>query len=516
MKEIYTPEQLRHIEELEDKYNRLFLQELDYAKRTAVELTKNQTIAAYKKECHSKRLNKLKNNISAIITDGDYLTEYVIEEQYNIMKNYPRDVVENFLQTTGRYIEKDNEIYINASYITVLIEHELEYHIKSLENNKTALQKLFSNAAETIEASKYTARDEKSTKDSLSESVRFRRGPLEKTSTYGLMGDKAVASLLQEEDIFSQRADGQITLQWVVDQASKKSEPVPTYFALTYEGEDGKITKRLTAYDREVYNAIGTVYYYWHEVNPTKALYITPQEIWRTMNGKLNIGSKAKPSKAQVKKICASLDKMRFTRFSADIREEIKAFNLFIDDERIVGGWIETYILNSSKIEFTTDKGNTVQGYRIGEEPILYTYNKAKKRIMYVPYDLLDTSKYISDSENVTEFKGYLLQQILLMKNAIEQKGKGKYFKRNNIILLETLYSVTGIKPPEERITGEYANKDTKQQLIRRSRKADRQKIEGIMDSWIDKGWIKGYTAINQKNEPLKAKQQAKGYRIKI
>ena len=235
------------------------------------------------------------------------------------------------------------------------------------------------------------------------------------------------------------------------------------------------------------------------------------------MNGKASKDGKAKPSAAQVKRICDSLDKMRFTRFYMDISAEIEAFNLSIDDERITGGRIETYVLNSSKVEFTTDKGNTVQGYRIGEEPILYTYNKAKNHLLYVPYEMLDTSDYTSDSENVAEFKGYLLQQIQLMKNAAGEGKQSKRFKRSNIILLDTLYRDTGIQPPEDRIEGkEYKTEGSRQKEVRRFRQADRQKIEGILDAWKAKAWIKGYVVLNQNNQPLKEKQQAKGYRIDL
>ena len=208
---------------------------------------------------------------------------------------------------------------------------------------------------------------------------------------------------------------------------------------------------------------------------------------------------------------------MRFTRFYMDISEEIRAFDLHIDDERIISGYIDSYLLNSSVIEFVTDKGNTVSGYRIGEEPILYTYNDVKNHLLYVPYEMLDTSTNTSDSENVTEFRNYLLQQIQLMKNAAEAGKKGRYFKRNNIILLETIYKDTGIQPPEERIEGkEYKTDTIRRREVRRFRQADRQKIEGILDAWKDKGWIKDYTVLNQKNEPIRERQQAKGYHIDI
>ena len=195
-----------------------------------------------------------------------------------------------------------------------------------------------------------------------------------------------------------------------------------------------------------------------------------------------------------------------------DITQEIEA-GYITPDEKITSGTIDTYLLEATKAEFTTDKGNVVQGYRLAEDPALFYYNGLKNHLLYVPYEMLDTSSYTSDSENVIEFKSYLLQQIQLMKNAAEGS---KRFKRSNVILLETIYRDTGILPPEERIEGDYANEATRQQIIRRNRKADRQKIEGLLDAWKAKGWINGYTVLNAKNEPIKEKQQAKGYSVSI
>ena len=259
------------------------------------------------------------------------------------------------------------------------------------------------------------------------------------------------------------------------------------------------MTKKITAFDKAVYEAISTRFYYWTQEAPQKPLYITPQEIWRTMNGKRSGDGKANPSKAQVKRVCESIDKMRFTHFYMDIKDEVKAYKLYFEDERINGGIIDSYLVNCTKVEFTTEKGKVLTGYRISEEPILYTYNRQKNHVLFVPYEMLDTSANTSDAENVTEFRNYLLQTVQLMKNGVADKT-GKYFKRSTKILLSDIYKKTGIQPPEERLTGNYANESTKQQLIRRTRKADRTKIEGILNAWVTKSWIKGYTPVKKGN----------------
>lgn len=420
---------------------------------------------------------------------------------------------EDALKLLGVGSRKSGELILNANYATQALKDELYLHIEALKDNKDALRELLEAIIEAVEASPLTDNAEIVEGQPL-EVKRFRRNPLGDIIKFGIMNDKVSAQMLQDGDIFQQQANGQLTLRWAIDQAP--AQKVPVYVALTYEGDGNayKVNKRLTGFDKQVLEAVATRFYYWQKENPQKPLYITPQEIWRTMNGKSSSDGKAKPSPAQVKRICDSIDKMRFTRFYMDISAEIEAFNLSIDDERITSGHIETYVLNCSKVVFNTEKGSTIQGYRIGEEPILFTYNKAKKHLLYVPYEMLDTSDFTSDSENVTEFKGYLLQQIQLIKNG--EEGKGKRFKRSSTILLETIYEATGVLPPEERTSGYYANEATRQQIIRRNRATDLQKIVSLLDAWKAKGHIKNYVVLNQKNEPIKEKQQAKSIRISV
>ena len=145
----------------------------------------------------------------------------------------------------------------------------------------------------------------------------------------------------------------------------------------------------------------------------------------------------------------------------------------------MTGYYIKDYLLACAEGGRINTRGRQVEGYIFYKEPILYTYIRVKKHLLYVPFALLDTSEKISDTENVTEFKMYLLQQTKLMKER----------KRNSTrILLSTLYTATGILPPEERLAKkDYENESTQQVEIRRQRKTDRKKIEGILELWTQK-----------------------------
>ena len=465
-----------------------------------------------------KRFKKIaQGGTDAIIAHAKEQVPLLLEDVHRITKQQYKGMNAEGLKSMGIGTLKGGELLLNANYATQALKDELYLHIEALRDSKDTLRELLEAIIEAVEASNLTDNAEITDGQQPLDIKRFRRNPLGDLDSFGFMNDKVNAQLMQDGEIFQQKADGQLTLRWAINQApQKQEEAVPTYIALTYDDAGIRTTKKLTAYDKQVYEAIGTRFWNWQQSHPQTPLYITPREIWLAMNGKASNDGKAKPSKTTEERIRKSIDKMRHIDCYMDISAEIEAGYLVIDDERQIGGYIKDYLLNCSEAGFYSEKGNLSNGYRVNYEPVLYTYNRAKKHLLYAPYEMLDTSDYISDSENVAEFKGYLLQQILLMKNAASEGKKGKRFKRNNIILLDTLYRDTGIQPPEERIAGDYANEATRQQIIRRNRKTDRQKIEALLDAWKAKGHIKGYVVLNQNNQPLKEKQQAKGYRIDL
>lgn len=330
----------------------------------------------------------------------------------------------------------------------------------------------------------------------------IRRAPLPDLKTYGLMNDKVNSNLISSEGSLLQDMNGQLQLVWAVQQEGKgkiEGEGVPTYISLMYEGTETKLTKKMTAYDNAVYNAVATRYYYWKENHPGEALLISPQEVWRTMNGK---DDSARPTARQTEKVCKSLDKMRFTRFSIDITKEIEANYIKVDDERLVKGYAETYLLKADKIAFETEKGRTIEGYKISDEPILYTYNRAKNHILYVDYDLLNTSDKKNMGEYTIEFTNYLLLRVYGIAN-------GTF--NSNRILLSTLYEKTGIEPPEVRLKREnYGSEASYTAKIRAVAKQDRETIEAILASWNEKKrLIKGF-------EPVKKGNSLIGYDLEV
>lgn len=319
----------------------------------------------------------------------------------------------------------------------------------------------------------------------------MKRAPLPDIHTYGIMNDNANKQLIST-NTFKQELNGQLQLMWwEVEQAGKKSSiSVKTYISLLYEGTETRLNKKMTAFDNAVYNAISTRFYYWKLEHPGEALFISPQEVWRTMNGK---DDTARPSEKQVEKVIESIDKMRFTRCQMDINEELKSHYITINDDRVIDGFIDTYLLETSRGKFKTEKGRIVDGYVINIEPILYSYNKAKNHILYVDYDLLNTSDKKNTGEYTIEFTNYLLQRMQSIIN-------GKLDSER--ILFDDLYEKTGIDPPKRRLNrANYSSDDSFASKIRGIAKQDRETVEAIFNSWIRKGkLIKAFKPVKKSN----------------
>ena len=432
----------------------------------------------YLHACYIKRFKKLGTDAAAILEDGKETAAYILQ-----------DKVKGILE--GRTVlNKPIDEKINAAWLVKDIQNTapLTLHYEALQGNKEALEELTGYIVEIVTASPDTTEEQNAGgAEMISSETAGRRLPLEVIKRYGMLNDKATTQLINT-DGFTQELNGQLQLTWGINQAPAKKDSVHTYIALTYEGTAGHLNKRLTAFDKAVYEAVATSFFYHKQRNGSRAFYITPQEVWRIMNG--TASTSKTPGAKQVERVCSSLDKFRFTRFYMNITAELKAHYLTMEDERIVKGIVDTYLLKADRVEFTTDKGRKITGYRVTDEPILYSYNKAKGHLVLVPYELLDTSDSTGNEGNTIEFRSYLLQQIGLM-----YEGQ----RNNSRILYSTLYRDTGTQPPEERLNpANYSTETAYKRNIRKEAQRDRDKISALLDAWKAKDWIKGYKPVKK------------------
>lgn len=216
------------------------------------------------------------------------------------------------------------------------------------------------------------------------------------------------------------------------------------------ELEGVAISKNITPYDREVHDAIVSLYI------DGENDYITPLMIYRAMTG----NSKAKLNPKQQQAIKDSVTKCSMTRIRIDAKEEADSYKM---DKLIYEG-----NLIYTKMVSGTHKGKTSDWIYIMERPVLYDYANSKGQIARAEIGLLDTP--VSKNEETIILQGYLLKRILTMQNS----------KMSRNILYETVYKQLDIQAASK------ASLDNKRKKIRDSSKK-------ILDDWKEKKFIKGY-----------------------
>lgn len=218
--------------------------------------------------------------------------------------------------------------------------------------------------------------------------------------------------------------------------------------------------KELTSYDREVHDAIVTLYV--GEGNE----YITPQMIYRTMTGNKNIRLMPK----QKNTIINSIEKMMYSRIKiVASQQECEAYGF---DEFSYDG----ALLFAEKLTATLNN-NILEAYHLLREPVFYTCANKKNQIERLNIKLLD-SPVNKNKENII-LQGYLYRRILAMKNSKKMKP---------VIVYDTVYKYLDIQAVSE------ASLRNKKAKIRKT-------IKKILDYWKEQNFITSYAENNCKNE---------------
>lgn len=123
--------------------------------------------------------------------------------------------------------------------------------------------------------------------------------------------------------------------------AGKDDPPVQIYLKLKYDSEDIRLSNPLTSFDREVSDAVATLWAAGHGS-------ITPSQVYRCIFGMEEPGAKA------LLTVVESIDKLRRTLVGDGHIEDIEV------------------MLAASKVIFTTTDGEERVGYIIHRAPALY------------------------------------------------------------------------------------------------------------------------------------------------
>lgn len=217
--------------------------------------------------------------------------------------------------------------------------------------------------------------------------------------------------------------------------------------------------KELNAYDREVHDAIITLF-----VDGGNE-YITPQMIYQVMTG----DPKARLTSKQAEAISDSITKCMYSRVIIDASEEaaVYGFEKFKYDGSLIAGERVTATLN----------GTVLECLHLLRKPVLYEYADKKSQIGRFDIKLLNSP--INKTEEIITLQGYLYRRILSMK------GSSSLSKT---IVYETVYNQIEIAAASDG-------------ALRKKKNKVRGQIKGILDFWKQEGFILGYVENKRKTE---------------
>lgn len=260
--------------------------------------------------------------------------------------------------------------------------------------------------------------------------------------------------------------DGALTIggiNHIATEGSKSKKELTAKVSIDFDELKGvTISRDLNSYDREVHDAIASLY-----VDGGNE-YITPLMIYRTMTG--NPRADLKQNSKQQQAISESVTKCSVTRIRIDAKDEAKAYNM---DKLIYEG----NLIYTKKIE-GIHKGEINEWIYVMERPVLFDYAESKGQIDRADINLLNTP--INKNEENIILQGYLLRRIRTMKHS----------KLSKNILYETVYKQLNI---EAASPGALRKKQTK----------IRNTVKDILDYWIKEKEIKGYKENKGKNNAI-------------
>ncbi|WP_392889961.1 hypothetical protein [Eubacterium limosum] len=258
---------------------------------------------------------------------------------------------------------------------------------------------------------------------------------------------------------------------------NNEQQQLSTVISLSFDGleEDDdedtfEVIGHITAYDREVLDAISTLYMSGHRE-------FSANMVYKTMTG---IKGDTYVKNETCKSVRESIEKLRKTHLYI---KESTLINLGEgEDNKIEFGIDEdaTLILVTGKSLYIG--GNRVSGYEISQPPIIYKHAKKTHQLRFIPASVLSVKELSNTPENVA-LRGYLNRKI-------ERARDFNKVINECFIDYEDLYK--------------YLNKED---AHRRLKFRLREKVKVILDSWIKVEYITSYEVITSgKNKKVATK----------
>ena len=412
-----------------------------------------------------KHFSKLGGDREKIIADARSQAEELITNRYEYYKTRIETGLDDVGDILSGFSARDlrvdgKEIWLDYQTIVEDIRDNLKLHFEALKDDPSAVEEIDRLIKRITSGSPYVSPNKGKLGATVSidpvSSIRSHR-----PTTYITPIDK-----ITNKAFDGAFADGEKTGVAVISRA-KSRKPIYTNVTIDFaELENVKINGRreLTAYDREVHDAIVTLFV---EGGNT---FITVNMIYQTMTGKIN----AHCSQKQAEAISDSITKLMFSHVLIDASAEAKF------DKRIARSKYDSNAINAKRVTISMN-GQTVEAIKILDTPILFDYAQQKNQIGRYDVKLLDTPT--NKTEETIILEGYLRRRILAIKGSS---------KLSPTILYETIYNQLDLS----NIKSDSALRNKKQKI--------RDNVKSALNYFKKEGFIKGYVENSHKGEKNK------------
>lgn len=431
----------------------------------------NQARRQLYRQCEQRQFSKLQGDPDKIKADAKSQIDQLIANRYEQCKQQQASG-EIF---SARYLRVDGDkLYLDPQQIIEDSKELLRLHYDFFADDPQATQDINTIVLEAIARCPYASKKGKlfgRVNDNISKNGNIgnngNNGKLNNTENYLV---RSATTWISATDKVSnaiyglwgtQVIPGKNTEVNLANRRSKKKLSALVNIDFTDDAINIMGKRELTAYDREVHDAIVTLY-----VDGGNEL-ITPQMIYRAMTGDDN----ARLASKQQESISNSINRLLYSRLILNASKE----------DALAYGYgsfkYEGAIIIGEKLTATTVSGNVVsEVIRILREPVLYTYASKKNQIGRFAIKLLDSP--VNKTEENIILQSFLYRHILAIKGG----------SLSPTMVYSTIYNQLGIKA-------------SSQASMNNKKKKVRDTIKKILAYWKKEGFIKSYKENKRKAE---------------
>ena len=324
------------------------------------------------------------------------------------------DVVLLMMETTI-FINTQTDIGCILSYLSSIPEFEKE-SIKLQEDiervSQNLREKLEENLPTLSDLFKNAKNNPPQTEANISETTPYKLMSGITTDTFSFGMDKLNRGVWKGFEYASRIGnDNQIQFQPItVNKNRPDSENIYVLATINFNELEGtQLSKKLTAYDKRVYNAVGTFWSNGYSVFSETQLF-------------KEIGNDVSPSPTQIKRLHDSLTKLRLTQIWIDNAQET-SHGLKYPPVSYDGS-----LLPFERVTAYDNKGEICEGaIHLFREPPLFQFARERKQISTIKRKLLLSP--VNKTDGNLEIEDYLLERISKMKNDRTHPRKILYSK---------------------------------------------------------------------------------------